>query len=168
MKLLVWLDKIKLNFLLSKIDAVNQDEVQSAILSLLIAKNFKGGSILASSKIKYTVVFDSIAHYNKALSRVNALLQNSTIISPDWCRYDYNTVSHERFFTEGGTYVDKQREISEFVNSVTILRNNLKIIKDEQIGANGHNLRLMSRFQTHLSDLIVQLIRSSHEISLSQ
>ena len=168
MKLLVRLSKLKLGFLLKKQNPENKDEVDNLILSLLKPALFKQDNIAVSSKMRLDSIFTSIIEYNRRLALVNTLLNNNSYISPDWCKYEYRKVPYEDFFTDGSAYVDKQKEIHEFVNSVKELREHLKIIQVKQVGIEGHNLRQMSRFHTHLSDLIIQLIRSSHEISLSQ
>ena len=168
MKLLVRLSKLKLGFLLKKQNPENKDEVDNLILSLLKPALFKQDNIAVSSKMRLDSIFTSIIEYNRRLTLVNTLLKNNSYISPDWCKYEYRKVPYEDFFTDGSAHVDKQKEIHEFVNSVKELREHLKIIQDRQVGIEGHNLRQMSRFHAHLSDLIIQLIRSSHEISLSQ
>lgn len=168
MKLLIRLSKLKLGFLLKRQTPDNKDEVDNLILSLLKPDAFRKENIVVSSKIRLDVIFASITEYNKRLTLVNTILKQNTYISPDWCKYDYRKVPYEDYFTNGSAYVDKEKEIQAFITLVKQLRFELYIIKDEQTGVNGHNLRQMSRFHTHLSDLIVQLIRSSHEISLSQ
>lgn len=168
MKLLVRLSKLKLGFLLKKQNPENKDEVDDLILSLLKPHYFKKDNVVASSKLRLDVIFTSIIEYNRKLTLLNTLLKNNTVISADWCKYEYRKTPFDDFFTDGNAYVDKEKEIQTFITLVKQLRFEIYIIKDEQTGVKGHNLRQMSRFQTHISDLIVQLIRSSYEISLSQ
>lgn len=168
MKLLVRLSKLKLGFLLKKQNPENKDEVDDLILSLLKPHYFKQDNVVASSKLRLDVIFTSIIEYNRKLTLLNTLLKNNTVISADWCKYEYRKTPFDDFFTDGNAYVDKEKEIQTFIALVKQLRFEIYIIKDEQTGVKGHNLRQMSRFQTHISDLIVQLIRSSYEISLSQ
>ena len=168
MKLLVRLSKLKLDFLLKKMNGENKDEIEKLILSLLKPEYLNRENVLVTSKIRLDTIFTSIVEYNRRLVLLNTLLKNNTIISADWCKYEYRKVQFDAFFTDGNIYVDRKKEINEFIALVEQFRLQLYIIKDEQVGVAGHNLRHMSRFHTHLSDLIVQLIRSSHEISLSK
>ena len=168
MKLLIRLSKVKLDFLLKKMNTENKDEIEEMILSLLKPNYFRQENVLASSKIRLDTIFTSIIEYNRRLVLLNTLLKNNTIISPDWCKYEYRKAPFDDFFTDGNVYVDREKEMNEFITLVKQFRLELYIIKDEAVGVKGHNLRQMSRFHTHLSDLIVQLIRSSHEISLSK
>lgn len=169
MKLFVKLSKLKLEFLLNKpAEAKQADDNRAAILSLLKPNVFKNENVLVTSKLTFTVIFDSLIIYNKRLMHLINLLKNNAVISADWCPYEYRRVSYDTFFTDEQNHVDKQKTLQEFIRLVSELREQLNIIKDAQIGPQGHNLRQMSRFHTHLSDLIVELIRGSYEISLSK
>lgn len=143
-------------------------KTKAMILSLLDPDSFINENILVTSKLKFTVIFDSLITYNKRILLAITLLKNNSVISADWCSYDYKRVSYDIFFSDGVVYLDKQKEIGEFIRLVKELRQQIYNIKDAQVGPQGHNLRQMSRFHTHLSDLIVELIRGSHEISLSE
>lgn len=168
MKLLVKLSKLKLDFLLNHTTATDVDRARELILSCLKPHYFKNEDILVTSKLKFNVIFDSLIVYNKRLVFINNLLKQNSIISADWCSYEYRRITYDELFTDGTVHVDKEKTLHEFIRLVKELREQLFIIKDAQVGPQGHNLRQMSRFHTHISDLIVELIRSSHEISLSK
>lgn len=168
MKFLTLVNKYKLKLLLNKRNQENQNEVDACILALLKPNSFSKQNLLVTSKFRYNTLFDSIVEYNRRLLTLNALLKNNAIISADWCTYEYRKVPYEDFFTNGVTHVDKQKELDQLKSLIIDFRQQLKIIDSQQVGVQGHNYRQMSRFHTHLSDLVVQLIKSSHEISLSK
>lgn len=168
MKLLVKLSRMKLEFLLNQTADVDADKVKSAVLTLLKPHYFKDENVLVTSKLKFNVIFDSLVTYNKRLVFLINLLKNNSVISADWCNYEYRKLTYDDLFTDQDKYVDKEKTLHEFIRLVKELRIQLSIIKDAQVGPQGHNLRQMSRFHTHISDLIVELIRAHYEISLSK
>jgi hypothetical protein len=166
-KLLVRLSRMKLEFLLKK-STPETDNARAIVLSFLNPNLFKNENVAVTSKLKFNVICDSLIAYNKRLFFIINLLKNNSVISADWCAYEYRRITYDQLFIDGTVYVDKQKTLREFIRLVTELREQLNIIKDAQIGPQGHNLRQMSRFHTHLSDLIVELIRGSYEVSLSK
>ena len=168
MKLLVKFRKFKLDFLLKQINPHTQDKIHDIVLSLLKPNCYNKDNVLITSSWKYNCVFTTLRQYNQSMMKVTTLLKNNVVISPDWCRYDFKKVSYDDFFTDQYVYVDKVKELSEFIRLTRILRAEVVKIQDAQVGIEGHNYRQMSRFCTHLNDLIIQIIRCSYEISLSK
>ena len=168
MKLLIRIKKLYLDFLLRNVKEDTYDSVHEAILNLLDTSSLENTNILVTSEWEFNCIFPNLKSYNEALLRVASNLQYNQMISPDWCRYEYRKVSFNRFFSENTYYIDKVKELNEFVRLVKLLKELYSKVKDLPIGIEGHNARQMARFITHINDLIVQITRASHQLTLSK
>ena len=166
MKLLIRIKKLYLDFLLRNVKEDTYDSVHEAILNLLDTSSLENTNILVTSEWEFNCIFSNLKSYNEALLRVASNLQYNQMISPDWCRYEYRKVSFNRFFSENTYYIDKVKELNEFVRLVKLLKESYSKVKDLPIGIEGHNARQMARFITHINDLIVQITRASHQLPL--
>ena len=157
--------KLKLDFLIKQLSTEDKDKVTSEILTLLNPAYFRETEIIATSKWRFNLVFDTLVDYNKALMKLCDLLDHEKQVSPDWCKYQYQQITYDKFFTHSGKYVDKDRELNELIRLTKSFRMHMLNIRDAHIGVKGHNHRQLTKFATHLDDLILQIIRCSHEVS---
>jgi len=157
--------KLKLDFLINQLTTEDKDKVLSEILTLLKPAYFRETDIIATSKWRFHLIADTLVDYNHMLIRVCDNLDKNLQISPDWCNYEYREITYDKFFTHSGKYVDKDRELGEFIRLVKLFRSHMLNIRDAHIGVKGHNHRHLTRFSTHLDDFILQIIRCSHEVS---
>lgn len=128
MRLLTIVNKYKLKLLLKNRNHENQNEVDACILALLKHNDFLIQNVTVSSKIRYNAIFHSIVEYNRRLHTLNTLLKSNSVISADWCTYEYRRVPYEDFFTDGVNYVDKQTQLKQLKSLIVDFRQQLKII----------------------------------------
>lgn len=157
--------KLKLDFLIKQLSTEDKDKVTGEILTLLKPAYFRETEIVATSRWRFNLVFETLVDYNKALMKLCDLLDKDMQISPDWCKYQYKEITYDKFFTHSGKYVDKDRELNEFIRLTKMFRMHMTNIRDAHIGVKGHNYRQLTKFSTHLDDVILQIIRCSHEVS---
>lgn len=168
MKLLIRIKKLYLDFLLKNITAQTYDSVHDAILNSLNVNSLEHSNVIVTSEWEFDCILPNIRSYNEALTRIVANLQYNQMISSDWCRYEYMKVPYNKFFSEKTFYVDKVKELTEFIRLVKLLKDLYSVIREAPIGVEGHNARQVNKLIIHINDLIVQITRLSHEISLSK
>lgn len=165
-KFLIRLKRMKLEFMLNKLNVDNVEKIHQLILDDMDADLLKTSNPLFTSKCKFNCIFHTLREYNKTLARLIVLLQNNQMISSDWCRYDYVKVPFEAFFTDELYHVDKVKELKEFIRLVRLFKAELVQTNIGAIGIKGHNQRHMARLNTHINDLLVQIIKATYEIHL--
>lgn len=166
MKFLVKLKQLKLEFLLKKLNETNQEKIYEIILEDFTPEYYKKLNVVYTSTHQFNCIFHTLRDYNKTLMRITTLLKNNVMVSADWCSYDYMKIPFDEFFTDEWYHIDKIKELKEFIRLVSIFKTELKTISEETIGVKGHNRRHMVRLNSHINDLLVQITKASHEISL--
>lgn len=165
-KLFIYLKTLKLEFLIKQINPDTSDKIYDIILSDIVAEYFNKKNITYTSTRYFDCVFYNLREYNQALGRINILLRNNSQISPDWCRYDVIKVSYNEMFTDQYYYVDPITEINNLIKNIRIFKTELGNIRNEGMGVKGYNYRNLSKFNLHLNNLILQLIKTSYELYL--
>ena len=165
-KLFIYLKTLKLEFLIKQINPDTSDKIYDIILSDIVAQYFNKKNTSYTSTHFFDCVFHNLREYNQAISRVNILLKNNSKISPDWCRYETIKVTYNEMFTDQYYYIDPITEINDLVKNIRVFKAELSSIQNEGMGVKGYNYRHLSRFNLHLNNLILQLIKTSYELYL--
>jgi hypothetical protein len=165
-KFLVRLKRMKLEFMLDKLNTENSEKIYQLILDDVDSDLLKSSNPLFTSGCKFNCIFHTLREYNKTLTRLIVLLQHNQMIGSDWCRYEFIKVPFDAFFTDELYYVDKVTELNEFVRLVRLFKSELVQTNVGTIGIKGHNQRHMNRLNTHINDLLVQIIKATYEIHL--
>lgn len=132
------------------------------ILKALDPLLFKRYKTVSACVFKMKVVYPHLDEYTKQLRRINYILSEHIAVENNWCKYDWVEVSlHEFLITKEGIHLDPVNAIASFKRSAITFLQHYALIRDAQIDDDGHNARILAKFQNSILDLANHLLRYS-------
>jgi len=128
-----------------------------AIVKILDPKLYKHYTISSACMYKTKVLYANINIYIAKIKYINYYLYEKRNINNDWCKYDYHETTLDKFLIDNnGGYSDPISTIAEFKYEYTNYCNHILSLSDSET---KHNLRVLTEFSSHLSELTLFFIR---------
>lgn len=109
------------------------------------------------------VLYPDLSVYTQKLRYLCAQLESGALIENHWCLYEHRALSLERFFIDTqGMPLSPVQEVTRFKMYAQHFFTLYAGIEHSQAEVEGHNARILSKFETHLLTLIEDLLTYSY------
>lgn len=112
------------------------------------------------------VIYPDLARYTAEIKRASRWMTLNQLIENQWCAYAYQNKSLDQFLiNEHGLYLDPVSEVLQFKRSAEEFFTLYTAIRHSHLEIEGHNARILSKFESHLLLLIRSLLDYSYRCS---